>query len=182
MTDDVIHYNKVARTLHWTIGALVIVNILLGITHDALKDVFPAMPLHESIGVTVLVLSLLRLYWRITHPAPPLPESVPPWQRTAARSLHWLFYALMIGMPLAGWIFTSAGKWPITIFWLFDLPKFPVTKDDPIVGILHQAHVVIGWTWGGLLLIHIGAALYHQFMLRDHVLNRMWRGAPAPGA
>jgi len=178
MTDGVLHYNAVARTLHWTIGLLVIVNIVLGITHDALKDVFPAIQLHESIGATVLVLSLFRLAWRITHPAPPLPDGIPAWRRTAAKSLHWLFYALMIGMPLAGWIFTSAAKWPITIFWLFDLPKFAVTKTDPIVGFLHQAHVVAGWSWSGLLLIHIGAALQHQFVLRDHVLNRMWRAAP----
>ena len=178
MVQDTLHYNAVARSLHWTIGLLVIVNILLGITHDALKGVFPAMPLHESIGVTVLVLSLFRLYWRFTHAAPPLPDSVPGWKKAIAQALHWIFYVLMIGMPLSGWVFTSAGKWPLTMFWLFDLPKFAVTKTDPIVGLLHQSHVVAGWTWGALLLVHIGAALHHQFVLKDHVLNRMWEGAP----
>jgi cytochrome b561 len=176
----VLHYNDVARRIHWTIGVLVIVNIILGITHDALKGIFPAMPLHQSIGIVVLLLSLFRLSWRISHPAPPLPASVPGWQVFAAHSLHWLFYALMIGMPVSGWIFSSAGKHPITFFWLFDLPKFAVTKNDPIVGILHEGHVIAGWTWGGLLLLHIGAALHHQFVARDRVLSRMWKRAPAP--
>lgn len=181
MNDGVLHYNNIARALHWTIAVLVIVNIILGITHDALKGVFPAMPLHQSIGIAVLLLSLFRLYWRISHPAPPLPDDVPQWQAIAAHGLHWFFYVLMIGMPLSGWIFSSAGKRPIPFFWLFDLPKFAVTKADPIVGILHQGHVIMGWTWGGLLLGHVGAALYHQFHARDRVLNRMWRRAPAPG-
>jgi len=178
MPPRTLHYDRVARALHWTIGSLVIVNILLGITHDALRGVFQAMFWHQSIGLTVLALSLVRLGWRLSHPAAPLPEGTAAWEKAAAIGTHWIFYTLMIFMPLSGWIFTSAGKWPIPFFGLFEVPKFAVTKADPIVGTLHESHETLGWIWGALVLLHIAAALRHHFILKDGVLLRMWRDAP----
>jgi cytochrome b561 len=178
MTEAVLHYNRIARILHWAIGTLIIVNLILGIGHDPLGEIFPAMPLHKSIGFTVLALSILRLLWRLTHPAPPLPDSMARWEKAAAHGLHWIFYAFMIILPVTGWIFSSAGKYPLSFFGLFDIPKLAVEKGSGLAQGTHNAHVVFGYSWAVLLLGHVGAALRHQFILKDGVMNRMWRSAP----
>ena len=178
MSEPVLHYNRVARVLHWTIGVLIIANILLGIFHDPLGEMFPAMPIHKSIGLTVLALSVFRLFWRITHPAPPLPGSISNVQAVLAHGLHWVFYALMITLPMTGWIMSSAGKYPITFFGLFDVPKFAVEKGSGLAQGTHNAHVLLGFAWGVLLIGHVAAALHHQFIVKDGVLDRIWRRAP----
>ncbi|ATE63754.1 cytochrome b [Rhizorhabdus dicambivorans] len=178
MTEAQLHYNAVARRLHWTIGTLVIVNILFGILHDPLGKLFPVMPIHKSIGLLVLALSLFRLFWRITHPAPPLPASVGRVQAVLAHGLHWIFYALMLILPITGWIFSSAGDRPLSFFWLFDVPKFAVEKGSPLAQGTHNAHELFGIAWAVLIIGHVGAALYHHYVQKDGVLSRMWRGAP----
>jgi cytochrome b561 len=177
MSEVARHYDRVARTLHWTIGALIIVNLTLGILHDPLGKIFPAMPIHKSIGFVVLLLSLGRLVWRLTHPAPPLPASMPGWEKAAAHALHWLFYALMIVLPMTGWVFSSAGERPLQFFFLFDIPKLAVEKGSGLAQGTHNAHVVFGYLWAVLLVGHVGAALRHHFLLKDKVLLRMWRAA-----
>ncbi|CAN5283333.1 hypothetical protein BH10PSE12_BH10PSE12_10220 [soil metagenome] len=174
MMDQELHYTRVARWLHWTIGGLVIVNILIGILHDPLGDIFPgAMPIHKAIGVTVLLLSLIRIGWRLSHPAPPLPAAMPAWEKRAAQLMHWLFYALLLVLPLTGWIMSSAGDRPLTWFWLFDIPKFGVTKGDAVVGLSRATHEPLGLIFGALAVIHIAAALRHHVVLKDGVLRRM---------
>lgn len=178
MSEAVLHYNRVARVLHWTVGALIIVNIVLGIFHDPLGEMFAAMPLHKSIGFTVLALSLFRLAWRLTHPAPPLPATMPGWEKGAAHALHWIFYALMLVLPITGWIFSSAGKYPLSWFGLFEIPKLAVEKGSGLAQGTHNAHVLFGYTWVVLLVGHVAAALRHQYMLKDGVLDRMWKSTP----
>lgn len=178
MSGSELHYNRVARVLHWTIGGLIIINLFLGIFHDPLGKAFPVMPIHKSIGLTVLALSLFRLGWRLTHPAPPLPDTLARWEKAAAHGLHWIFYALMIVLPMTGWIFSSAGDRPLQFFWLFDVPKFAVEKGSPLAEGTHNAHVVLGFLWVALLIGHVGAALRHRFIIKDGVFERMWRGAP----
>jgi cytochrome b561 len=173
MTEQVLHYNRVARWLHWTIAVLIIANLVIGIFHDGLGKAFPAMPIHKSIGMLVLVLSLVRLGWRLTHPAPPLPASVSRIETGLAHGFHWLLYALMIVMPMSGWIFSSAGKYPLGFFGLFEIPKFALTKADPIVGLAHEGHEVLGYAMAALVVGHIAAALRHHFLLKDGVLRRM---------
>lgn len=178
MTEALTHYNRVARVLHWTIGVLIIANILLGVFHDPLGEMFPAMPIHKSIGMTVLALSLFRLVWRFTHPAPTLPATIPGWETVTAHAMHWIFYALMIVLPMTGWVFSSAGKYPITWFGLFEIPKLAVEKGSGLAQGTHNAHVLFGYAWGVLLIGHVAAALRHQYLLKDGVLSRMWKGAP----
>lgn len=178
MTETSLHYDRVARALHWTIGILIIGNIIGGIFHDPLGKIFPVMPIHKSIGFVVLALSLYRLFWRITHPAPPLPAAMPGWEKFSAHALHWIFYALMIILPVTGWIFASASERPLQFFWLFDIPKLAVEKGSPLAQGTHNAHELFGFVWAGLLVIHVGAALRHHFILKDNILLRMWRAAP----
>ncbi|MCP1469543.1 cytochrome b561 [Sphingobium sp. OAS761] len=166
-------YNAVARFLHWLIALLIIVNLVFGFAHEALPRDWAVMPVHKSIGLTVLALTLVRLGWRATHRAPALPGAMPGWEKGVAHATHFLFYAFMLILPLSGWIMTSPGARPLTWFFLFDVPKFAVAKDDAIVGISHEAHEILPWIWAVLILVHIGAALRHHVMLKDDVLRRM---------
>lgn len=168
-----VRYTTVARALHWIIAILILGNLVFGFAHDALPKDWAVMPVHKSIGLTVLALTLLRIVWRLTHPAPQLPAAMPAWEKGAAHLTHIVFYALMLILPLSGWIMSSAGTRPLNWFFLFDVPKFGVAKGDAIVGLSRGAHELLPWLWVALILLHVGAALRHHFMLKDDVLRRM---------
>jgi cytochrome b561 len=176
MTDTVLNYHRVSRWLHWGIGLLILVNLTIGICHDVFPDSW--MLHHISIGLTVLALSLFRLVWRLTHKVPPLPASIGRAEGLAARGLQWLFYALMIAVPLSGWIMTSAGKWPIMWFGVIEVPKWAVVKGAPLYEVAHEGHEIMGIAWAVLLVVHIAAALRHHFILKNDILKRMWRETP----
>lgn len=173
MTDAAERYNAVARALHWTIAALMIGNLAGGLLHDALEDVINLMPLHKASGMTVLALSVVRIAWRFTWRAPAHPAGMSGLEVLAAKTTHLAFYALMLVMPVTGWIMASAGKYPLTWFGLFDIPKLAVTRDSPAYGIGHEAHELLGWLFLALAVLHVAAALRHHFALRDNVLRRM---------
>jgi cytochrome b561 len=165
-------YTGVARALHWAIALMIVVNLVLGFGHDLLPDSW-VMPVHKSIGLTVLALTLVRIGWRLGHPVPPLPVGMPAWEKAAAQGTHLIFYALMLVLPLSGWVMASAGKRPLQWFTLFDIPKFAVKKGEAIVTLSQGAHELLPWLWVALLALHVGAALRHQFVLKDGVLRRM---------
>jgi len=168
-------YDAIARSLHWIIALGIIAEIVLGLGHDSLEDSLPfaIMPVHKAIGLTILLLSLARLGWRLGHTPPPLPAAMPGWQKGSAHGLHWLFYAMMIGVPLSGWIMSSAGSYPLQWFGLFDIPKLPVAKGSLLADMAHEGHELVGKLFIPLLLLHIVAAVYHQYVVRDGVLRRM---------
>ncbi|MFD1950954.1 cytochrome b [Sphingomonas arantia] len=168
-------YSSVAIAFHWTIAVLVIANLAIGLLHDALTGV-QLMPIHKSIGITVLALSIARLMWRLAHPAPALPGDVPGWQRAVAHITHWALYALMILMPATGWWMVSAGarKYPLDWFGLFPVPFLPVTSGGDIS---NEAHELLGWAMLALVVLHVAAALKHHFVDRDTVLVRMLPGS-----
>lgn len=166
-------YNRGARALHWVIAVLVIANIAGGLLHDALEDVINLMPLHKASGMTVLALSLVRIAWRFMWRAPAHPEGMSGLEVLAAKATHLLFYALMLAMPVTGWIMSSAGKYPLSWFGLFDLPKLPVTRDSALYEMGHEGHELLGWLFAALVILHVAAALRHHFILRDRVLERM---------
>ena len=166
-------YDAVARTLHWVIALAIVVQIVLGLGHDAWKDAFPAMPIHKAIGMTILLLAIVRLGWRLVHTPPALPATMPRWQVSLAHGLHWIFYFMIIALPLTGWIISSAGEYPLSWFSLFDMPKLPVMKGSPLAEAAHEGHEVMGLLLIPLLLLHIGAALYHHYGVRDDVMRRM---------
>lgn len=166
-------YSRVAIALHWTIAVLIIGNALGGILSEMVDDAAAAgiMSVHKSIGLTVLVLSLARLGWRLTHGFPRFPESTSRWDAVAARATHVAFYVLMIAVPLAGWIMVSGGARPLEWFGLFDWPKLPVSRAT--AGVAHDAHVLLAFTTVGLVVLHVAGALKHHFVDRDDVLARM---------
>lgn len=168
-----LRYNRGARALHWAIAALVIANLATGLLHDPLEDYIRLMPFHKSTGLTILALSVLRLLWRATWQRPPYPSAVSQSAILFARIVQALFYVLMLVMPLTGWILASAGKYPLTWFDLFPVPKFGVSQESTTYAIGHEAHELLGWLFLLLVVLHIGAALRHHFLLKDPILRRM---------
>ncbi len=178
-------YNTVAMSLHWLIAALLIVNILLAWYFTNQKGLAAAEPaqLHKSIGITILLLSVLRLVWRFVSPPPPLPATVSGWERAAALTVYGLFYVVMIGMPLSGWALSSASRlisvYPITLFGLVPWPAMSAFSHLPAAQMkatreqFEQIHGLLAWLAYGLILLHVGAALRHQFLKRDAVVSRM---------
>jgi cytochrome b561 len=166
-------YNRVAQAFHWVIAILVIINLALGLLHDPLEDVVQLIPTHRAIGLTVLVLTLGRIAWRFTWKKPPLARPVGSFARALSSTVHFLFYVLSLALPLTGWIFTSPGRTPTSWFGLFDFPQLPVGKDDPIAGLAHTGHEVLGLLMLALAVLHIAAALRHQFILKDRLIQRM---------
>lgn len=166
-------YNQVARLLHWLMAALVTGNILGGLLNDSVKDTVNLIPLHKSIGLTVLVLTIARIAWRFTWQAPPYPPAMEAWQIMAARGVQGAFYGLMLAMPLTGWVMASAGKYPLTWFGLFDVPKLAVARDSALYLTSRQGHEVLGYLFAALVAVHVAAALRHHLILKDRVLERM---------
>ncbi|MEG3088010.1 cytochrome b [Sphingomonas sp. PB4P5] len=175
-------YHQVAIWFHWAIALLVLANLALGLLHESLFDgIAWVMPVHKSIGLTVLALTLGRIYWRLTHRPPPLPTGVAPWERTVAGITHFLFYVLMLALPLSGWAMVSgsAKRRPLDFFGLVDVPFLPV---GPAVGnAAGNAHGLLGWVMLALVVLHAGGALRHHFLLRDTVLARMIPGLRGRG-
>jgi len=181
-------YGTVAVTLHWLIAIAILVNIRYGVTMVDNED-YAAYQTHKSLGITILALSLLRLAWRLANPPPPLPAHMPRWERFAAHASHWAFYALMIGVPLGGWLYISASPtsdYVTTKVWgLFELPLIPPLPDladrKAIADRLEDAHAVMGfYGFLGLMALHVAAALKHHFWDRDTVLTRMIPFLPRP--
>jgi len=172
------HYSRGAIAFHWVIAALVLFNLWLGLFHDSLPSEWKVMPVHKSIGITVLVLTLGRIAWRLTHRPPHLPELLPAWEKAVARSVHFILYALLLILPLTGWLLSSnpARPRPVNWFFLFEIPVLPATT--AVAKASHEAHELLGYLMTALVLIHIAAALRHHFLLRDKVLSRMlpWAG------
>lgn len=166
-------YSRTAIALHWTIAALILGNIAGALLHEAVGSTTGAaiMAAHKSIGLTVLAFSLFRLGWRVRHGFPPLPDATPVWDAVAARSTHVAFYAVMIGLPILGWMMVSSGPRPLTWFGLFDVPKLPISSQ--LADWSHDAHVAIGLATLALVALHVAGALKHHLIDGDDVLARM---------
>ena len=171
-------HTPIARLLHWTVAVLVLLMIPLGFV-IANEWGGPAQQflynLHKSIGATLLLLVVIRLVYRLTHPAPPLPSDIPAVQRFAALATHWALYVLLLIQPLVGYIMTSAYPAPVPFFGLFNLPAI-WPEDRALSERLSVVHLYIGISIAVIAAMHISAALYHHFVRKDRVLMRMVSG------
>lgn len=171
-------YNGVAIAFHWTIAVLVLANLPLGLLHDWIERNldYSAMWIHKSIGLTVLVLTIGRIGWRLAHRPPPLPPGFARWEAAAAATVHISFYVVLLALPITGLVRSSGGPYPLTWFGLFDVPKLPVTEDGAADRLASALHDRLGWLMLGLAVLHIAAAVRHRFWLKDKVLERMLPG------
>lgn len=168
-------YTRTAIALHWLTALLIVVLLPLGIymADLALSPLkLKLISYHKWLGVTVFLLLLLRLGWRLGHVPPPLPDSMPLWQRQAAHGLHHLMYLLLFAIPLSGWLMSSAKGFQTVYLGLLPLPDL-ISKDKALGDVLGQVHETLNMTLLVLLLAHVGAALKHHYIERDGILARM---------
>jgi len=181
-------YTLTAIVLHWVIAALIVVNLLLGVMADTLPDAWlrPTIDLHKSFGLTVLGLVLVRILWRLSHPAPPLPSGYRRLERVGAHVVHVLLYGLILLLPISGWLHDSAFKdaaaHPLRVFWIIPWFRVAAIQNLPSAPkeVLHSEffalHVWSAYALCALVVLHVVGALKHQFIDRHAELQRMGLG------
>jgi cytochrome b561 len=175
-------YSRGAMVLHWAIAILIALNFAAAwVAEDLPKaEKMQIMGNHKAIGITILILSIIRLLWRFAKPAPPLSVGLKPWEVMLAKITHGLLYLLMIGVPTGGWIMHSAfsGGKAISFFGLFDYPGLPMVQDKALAGLFHELHENGGIAMLVLMGLHVAGALKHQLIDRD---DSIWRMLPGRG-
>jgi len=167
-------YTRTAIALHWLTVALIATGFTLGkwmVDLPIAPQTLRVYAYHKWIGITVFLVTIARLAWRYTHPAP-LPAGLPAWQRRAAAASHISLYVLMLATPVSGWLFSSASGVQVIYLGLIALPNL-VPKDDALAATLKSVHFALNFTLLALVLLHAGAAVRHHFVQRDRVLLRM---------
>lgn len=175
-------YSTTAIVLHWLLGLALIGLFGLGVYMTDLPLSPTRMKLynwHKWAGVALLALSLVRLLWRITHRPPALPaameQAMPGWQKLAHHGTHLALYALFFAVPLSGWAYSSAAGFPVVFFGILPLPDF-VPVSETLADLFKLAHATLAFTLAGLVLVHVAAALKHQWVDNDGLLQRMLPG------
>jgi len=168
-------YSRVAILLHWTGALAIVAGASLGLTMTELP--FSPAKLryyawHKWIGITIFLLATMRLLWRASVPPPPFPASMRQAEVTAARVVHALLYVLMLAIPLSGWIYSSATGVSVSYLNLVPLPNL-VAKDKALADTLLTVHQALNALLAVTLLLHVGAAIKHQWIDRDGVMSRM---------
>jgi cytochrome b561 len=168
-------YPATSKLLHWLVAACVLSTApvaiaMLRVNEGPLQDIL--FHFHKSIGVLILVLMVLRLINRLVVGAPIADPAIEPWQKVLSAVVHTLLYVLLLAMPVVGYIANSAYGAPTPFFGLFELPPI-VGKNEALATQLFTLHRWTGWLLIILVLMHVGAALFHYFIRRDKVLQRM---------
>jgi cytochrome b561 len=169
-----LHYGTTAKVFHWLVVALLVVQYPLGkFMPDIHRGMTPgdAMTFHISFGIVILALTVLRLFWRITHPVAPA-DSLPAWQRLISEAVHWLLYALVLATTMTGWIFASERGWSISLFFAVPLPMLP-TEGSLLANSLGKWHGTMEWALLLVIGAHVAAAMAHTFIFRDRIMQRM---------
>ena len=168
-------YTRTAITLHWLVALCIFIAFPLGIyMHElALSPTkLKFYSYHKWLGVTVFTLTLVRLLWRTRHQPPPLPASISRWQQRASRIAHYLLYALLIAVPVSGWLMSSAKGVQTVWFGMLPLPDL-VLRDKALGELLNTVHKGMNITLLTLVVVHMLAGLKHHFIDRDNVMSRM---------
>lgn len=168
-------YTGVAIALHWLIALAILCTFLLAQTMTDLQLSPLKLKLyayHKWIGVTIFLLVLARLAWRLAHRPPPPPASMPAWQRSAANISHFFLYVLTLSIPLSGWLMSSASGFQVVYLGAIPIPDL-IGKDKAVAGQLMQLHEALNWLMVLVVALHVAAALKHHMIDRDDVLHRM---------
>ena len=168
-------YTATAQALHWVVAGLMLAAVAVAWTmvlrgaNDPQREAW--YTLHKSIGLTILALVAVRLAWRATHPAPPLPPRMAAWERGLAWLSHWLLYAILLVMPISGYLLSSAGGHTTYWFWLFAVPDVPRSNDLARTAV--QVHLAGQWAVYALFVLHLAGTAWHVAVRRDGALDRM---------
>ena len=173
-------YSSPARFLHWTIAGLILFQVPLAYYMIDLPlgpDKLESYALHKSVGLSIFALSAVRLAWRWISPPPPLPDTLTPVQQRVAWLTHALLYLVTFAMPLTGWLSSSAANFPVSLWGWFTLPDL-VAPNRELHEALELGHRILAYILATAFTLHVAAALYHQFVLRDGGLAAMLPGLP----
>lgn len=169
-------YGTVARLFHWITVLLVATMIVAGFT---MVQEIPRpwqdrlFVLHKGLGVVVLLVVLARLGWRLRHPPPPLPLSVPPVQARVAEAVHRGLYALLIVQAVSGYVYVTSGGYPIEALTALGIPPL-LARHEAVAAVAEAVHVGGAFLLTALIVAHIGAAAFHGLVRRDGIVARMW--------
>lgn len=168
-------YSSLSKFFHWFIAIVVILMLSFSFFLGDVPEQYAgtAYMIHKSFGLTVLGLMLLRIVWLLYAGRPPLPATVPNWQRFIARTVQYSLYVFLILMPLSGWIMSVAGTYIPSYFGLFNVPIPGITADEQLNKLMDQTHTTIAWIIIALLVLHIAGAIKHHFIDKDDVLRNM---------
>jgi cytochrome b561 len=171
-------YSIVSKLLHWSVAGLIVTQYVLAKLaenakhHDEILEQLALLANHKSIGITILLLAVIRVIYRLLNPVPSLPSSMPKWQVQASKFSHYSLYGLLFALPISGWLMSSAKAYTVSWFNLISLPDF-VMPSQSLAELLHLTHHYLAEMLFVFALIHVLAALKHHFIDRDEVLNRM---------
>lgn len=168
-------FGLTARAFHWLIAVLILMLLMMGYQMGTLPmgpDKLWVIGLHKSLGITVLALGIMRLIWRILNAPPPALPSHAKWEKILAKTIHGVFYLSIIGMPLSGWIMSSASEYPVTFFGWFNMPSI-VAKNHDLAEAMEEVHELFALGLMGSVALHIAGALKHRLIDKDDTLKRM---------
>lgn len=174
-------FGRVAIALHWIIAAILVLSAISGLTTvyvDDTRTSRTALEVHQTIGFVIFLLAMARLYWRITHAPPPPPEGYSRAQKITAAVTHVTLYLFILGMPISGYVGLAARGREIPVFGLFNLPHLTPRSFD-LSASATTLHFYAQFAMYVLVVLHVAAALYHHFILKDDVMRRMLPGKAA---
>jgi cytochrome b561 len=167
-------FPAISRFLHWLMAIMVLSMLLIGFGMVATESnrYHVLVSIHKPLGIAILVLVIIRFVNRLLNPPPPLPASLPGWQRMAAGASHYALYALMFSLPLVGWGMLSAEPYPVVLAGSLRLPPI-LPQNATLYAWLRQLHTVLAYLFFVTFLVHFGAALLHGLVRRDGVFESM---------
>jgi cytochrome b561 len=174
MSGGLQRFTVLQRLLHWVMAVCILAMLFIGVGMQStvMPKYLTLVSIHKPLGVTILVLALVRLAVRLRYGAPALPADLPQPMKLAAIASHYALYALMIVMPLLGWGMLSAADYPVVLYAGWHLPLF-LPQSDSLHTLLWNAHFYLAFAFFALILLHVAAALFHALVRRDGVFQTM---------
>jgi len=168
-------YGWVSKAFHWIMAALFLAMFLSGLLMGEMKNSplkLQIYALHKSTGILILLLAFQRLCWKITQIAPELPAHMTSFQRLLAHGTHWMLYLFLFIIPISGWLMSNAAGYNVWFYGLFPLPSL-IQPDRDLRKFFAESHEIMAYTAIWLMTLHVAAALWHHFAVRDQLLLRM---------
>lgn len=167
-------YDGVAKTFHWIVVVLVVLQYATKWLPGGFASLSEAQldGWHLAVGPAVLLLMLLRLVWRLTHRTPAPPRDLPTSLQLLSRATHWLFYAILVVLPVLGWAAASGYGATPTLLGVVPLPAL-IAKNKPLAETVGSVHSALAWALLAIIALHVSGALYHAVVKRDGVVRRM---------
>lgn len=175
-------FGSVAKILHWLIALLVVGMLVFGFFLESFPDSLKGsmITLHKSVGLGILFLIILRLIWRVANKQPEYPLTVPRWEQICARSVHYVFYLILLLMPLTGWLMSSLGGHKVEFWYLWNW-QLPFSPNRVWANYFFNTHQILAFIIIAILVLHVAAALKHHFIEKNNLLRRMLPGyKPTP--